>query len=54
MTLIVALLIALVVLALLIYAIDLIPIGEPRIKRIIQALVVLIFALWAASKAGLF
>lgn len=52
MTLLVTLLIALVVLALVIYAIDLIPLGEPRIKRLIQAVVVLLAALWVAQRAG--
>lgn len=52
MTLIVTLLIALVVLALVIYAIDLIPIGDVRIKRLIQVVVVLLAALWVAQRAG--
>lgn len=52
MTLLVTLLIALVVLALVIYAIDLIPIGDVRIKRLIQAVVVLLAALWVAQRAG--
>lgn len=47
-----AILIALVVLALVIYAIDLIPIGDGRIKRLIQAVVVLLAALWVAQMAG--
>lgn len=54
MTLLLTFLIALVVLALVLYAIDLVPLGEPRIKRIIQALIVIIFALWLVSKSGLF
>lgn len=51
MTLLFTFLIALVVLALVIYAIDLIPIGDVRIKRLIQA-VVLLAALWLAQRAG--
>jgi len=54
MTLLVTFLIALLVLALVLYAIDLIPLGEPRIKRIIQAVVVLFAALWLAQRAGVF
>lgn len=52
MTLLVTLLIALVVVALLIYAIDLIPIGDGRIKRLIQTVVVPLAALWVAQRAG--
>lgn len=37
--------------ALLIYAIDLIPIGDVRIKRLIQAVVVILAALWLAQRA---
>ena len=54
MTLLLTFLIALVVLALVIYAIDLIPLGDARIKRLIQAVVVLIAALWVAQRAGVF
>lgn len=52
MSLIVTLIIALIVLSLVIYAIDLIPIGDSRIKRLIQALCVLLAALWLLSKTG--
>lgn len=54
MTLLLTFLIALVVLALCLYAIDLIPLGDARIKRLIQAVVVLIAALWVAQRAGVF
>lgn len=54
MTLLVTLLIALVVLVLCLYAIDLIPLGDVRIKRLIQAVVVLLAALWVAQRAGVF
>lgn len=52
MTLLVTLLIALVVLALVIYAIDLIPIGDVRFKRFAQAAAVLFFAAWVVQKSG--
>jgi hypothetical protein len=52
MTLLLTFLIALVVLALVLYAIDLIPLGDVRIKRLIQAVVVLFAALWVAQRAG--
>lgn len=51
-SLIVSLIVLLIVVALVIYAIDLIPIGDGRIKRLIQALCVLLAALWFASRAG--
>ena len=54
MSLIIPILIGLIVLALIIYAIDLIPLGDGRIKRLIQALAVILFALWVAQKAGVF
>ncbi len=54
MTLLVTILIALVVLALILYAIDMIPLGDVRIKRLIQAVVVLLAALWVAQRAGVF
>jgi len=53
MSLIVALIVVLIVVALLLYAIDLIPLGDVRIKRLIQSLVVLLAAIWFASRAGL-
>lgn len=52
MTLLLTFLIVLVVLALVLYAIDLIPLGDVRIKRLIQAVVVLFAALWVAQRAG--
>jgi len=52
MTLLLTLLIALVVLVLILYAIDMIPLGDVRIKRLIQAVVVLLAALWVAQRAG--
>ena len=52
MSLIISLILVLIVVALVIYAIDLIPIGDSRIKRLIQALCVLLAALWFASRAG--
>lgn len=42
----------LVFVVLTIYAIDLIPIGDVRIKRLIQAVVVLLAALWVVQRAG--
>lgn len=54
MSIIFTIIIALIVLALVIYAIDLIPLGDGRIKRILQALVVLAAALWVAQRAGVF
>lgn len=54
MSLILALILALIVVALVLYAIDLIPLGDVRIKRLIQALVVLLAAIWFAKRAGLF
>lgn len=54
MSLIFAVVIALIVLALVLYAIDLIPMGDVRIKRIIQALIVILAALWVAQRAGVF
>ena len=51
-SLIVSLIVLLIVVALVIYAIDLIPIGDVRIKRLIQALCILLAALWFASRAG--
>lgn len=53
MTLFVAIILALIVLALVIYAIDLIPLGDIRIKRLIQAIAVILAAVWVASRAGL-
>lgn len=53
MSLILALIVVLIVVALLLYAIDLIPLGDVRIKRLIQALVVLLAAIWFANRAGL-
>ena len=50
--LIISLIVLLIVVALVIYAIDLIPLGDSRIKRLIQALVVLLAALWFATKVG--
>lgn len=52
MSLVFVILIALIVLALCLYAIDLIPLGDMRIKRLIQAVVVLFAALWLAQRAG--
>lgn len=52
MTLLLTFLIALVVLALVLYAIDLIPLGDVRVKRLIQAVVVLLAALWIAQRTG--
>lgn len=52
MSLIISLIILLIVVALVLWAIDLIPIGDQRVKRLIQALCVLLAALWFASKAG--
>lgn len=52
MTLFLTFLIALVVLALVLYAIDMIPLGDVRIKRLIQAVIVLLAALWLAQRAG--
>ena len=52
MSLIFSLIILLIVAALVLYAIDLIPLGDVRIKRLIQALVVLLAAIWFATKAG--
>jgi len=54
MTLLLTFLIALVVLALILYAIDMIPLGDVRIKRLIQAVIVLLAALWVAQRAGVF
>ncbi len=52
MTLALTLLLALVVLALVLYAIDLIPLGDVRIKRLIQAVVVFFAAVWVAQRVG--
>lgn len=52
MSLILALIVALIVVALVLWAIDLIPIGDVRIKRLIQALVVLLAAVWFMQRSG--
>lgn len=52
MTLLLTFLIALVVLALVLYAIDLIPLGDVRFKRFAQAAIVLFFAAWVVHKSG--
>lgn len=54
MPLIFTIIAALIVLVLVVYAIDLIPLGDSRIKRILKALVVLAAALWVAQRAGVF
>lgn len=53
MSLLIFALIVILVLALALYAIDLIPLGDTRIKRIVQALAVVIAALVILSRAGL-
>lgn len=53
MTFLLLVIVALIVVALVIYAIDLFPLGDVRIKRIIQALVLLVAAVWLVSRSGL-
>lgn len=53
MTFLLLAIVALIVAALLIYAIDLFPVGDVRIKRIIQVLVLLVAAVWLVSRSGL-
>lgn len=53
MSLLIAILIILVVLALLLYAIDLLPFGDATIKLLLKAVAVIIAALLICQKAGL-
>ena len=54
MSLIVSIIIALIVVGLLLYAVSLLTMITDPIKQLIMALIVVLAALWIASRAGLF
>jgi hypothetical protein len=54
MSLLIVIIIVLVVLALALYLVDLLPIPDNTIKRIIQALCVLVAILFILDRAGIF
>lgn len=53
MSLLVLFLVALIVVLLLLYVVDLIPVGDSRIRLLIKAVIVLIAVLWFIQRTGL-
>jgi hypothetical protein len=54
MSILILIIVVLVVLALALYVVDLLPISNSTIKRLIQALIVLVALLFILERAGIF